>query len=166
MICWGRSWLRCRKKTKKTNLKIAGVEGTRESRNISLHMLCVTSISSPSRGTLLCQPSDPTIRMTLTPGWPYLKGDGNQDFKKSLWSFAHEYVEITWTKHKSENTWKIRLFCNQKILRSTQLFEKFPRCAKVCGLFFLGCDCRVLIGWADKLVLVIIRRQSNTWKAC
>ena len=74
MICWGKSWLRCRKKTKKTNLKIAGVEGTRESRNISLRMLCVTSISSPSRGTLLCQPSDPTIRMTLTPGWPYLKG--------------------------------------------------------------------------------------------
>ena len=27
------------------------------------------------------------------------------------------------------------------------LFEKFTRCAKVCGLFFLGVAFRVLIGW-------------------
>ena len=30
-------------------------------------------------------------------------------------------------------------------------FEKFTRCAKVCGLFFLDCAFRMLIGWADKL---------------
>ena len=29
--------------------------------------------------------------------------------------------------------------------------EKFKRCAKVYGLFFLDCASRMLIGWADKL---------------
>ena len=30
------------------------------------------------------------------------------------------------------------------------LIEKFTRCAKVCGLFFLDCAFQALIGWADK----------------
>ena len=29
--------------------------------------------------------------------------------------------------------------------------EKFTSCAKVCGICFLNCALRVLIGWADKL---------------
>ena len=29
--------------------------------------------------------------------------------------------------------------------------EKFKRCTKVCGLFFLDCAFWILIGWADKL---------------
>ena len=31
------------------------------------------------------------------------------------------------------------------------IFEKFTRCAKVCGLFLLDCAFRILIGWAGKL---------------
>ena len=35
----------------------------------------------------------------------------------------------------------------------THFFEKFERCAKVCGLFFLDCALQMLIDWAEKLRL-------------
>ena len=33
--------------------------------------------------------------------------------------------------------------------RDRYIFEKLMRCAKVSGLFFLGCAFRMLIGWAS-----------------
>ena len=38
--------------------------------------------------------------------------------------------------------------------------EKSTRCAKVCGLFFLDCAFRMLIGWAGKL-----RSRGNKQKS-
>ena len=40
-------------------------------------------------------------------------------------------------------------------------FEKFTRCAKVCGLLFLDCDLRVLIGWAGKLQSDIDKKATE-----
>ena len=58
---------------------------------------------------------------------------------------------------RSENVWRVCLFYSQnnKIVWLSNMtdafFEKFTRCAKVCGLFFLDCAFWMLIGWADKL---------------
>ena len=57
----------------------------------------------------------------------------------------------------SENMRTVCLFYgqNDNILWLSNManicFEKFTRCAKVCGLSFLDCALRVLIGWAGKL---------------
>ena len=40
-------------------------------------------------------------------------------------------------------------FSDYKTWQTT--FEKFTRCAMLCGLFFLDCAFRTLIGWTDKL---------------
>ena len=48
------------------------------------------------------------------------------------------YVIVRITKLYDYQTWRT-------------LFEKFARCAKVYGLFFLDCAFRMLIGWADEL---------------
>ena len=56
----------------------------------------------------------------------------------------------------SENMWEVCLFYSQnnKIVWLLNMpdtcFEKFTRCAKLCGLFFLDCAFQLLIGWAGK----------------
>ena len=51
--------------------------------------------------------------------------------------FVYSIVKIT------------RFYYYQTLL--INLFEKFARCTKLCGLFFLDCAFRVLIGYAGKL---------------
>ena len=57
----------------------------------------------------------------------------------------------------SENIRKVCLFYSQnnEIVWLSNMadtfFEKSTRCAKVCGLYFLDCAFRTLIGWAGKL---------------
>ena len=60
-------------------------------------------------------------------------------------------------RSRSETMLKVCLFYSQNIkilwlsnMEDTRL-EKFTRCAKVCGLFFLDCALRVLIGCAGRL---------------
>ena len=76
--------------------------------------------------------------------------------------FVHSdwYVEITWTEHETQITQrehvkglsevKITRFYDKTNMVDTFL-EKFTRCAKVCGLFFLDCALRVMIGWSDRM---------------
>ena len=81
---------------------------------------------------------------------------------KSPWSFANvipsrSSEQSTKRRSRSENMWKVCLFCSQnnKIVwlsnAADTFLEKFTKCAKVCGLFFLDCAFGMLIGWAGKL---------------
>ena len=77
----------------------------------------------------------------------------------SLWYFAWKLCKIMWTKHgiMQIKQQEVCLFYSQnnKIVWLSNMadtsFEKFTRCAKVCGLSFLNCALRMLIGWAVKL---------------
>ena len=61
------------------------------------------------------------------------------------------------SRSREQNMWKVCYFYgqNKKIAwlsnMADRFLEKFMRCAKVHGLFFLDCSFRMLIGWADKL---------------
>ena len=72
-------------------------------------------------------------------------------------STSRSREQSTKRRSRSENMWKVCLFYSQnnKIVWLSNMadtfLEKFTRCAKVCGLLFLDCAYRMLIGWAGKL---------------
>ena len=72
-------------------------------------------------------------------------------------STSRSREQSTKRRSRSENMWMVCYFYgqNNKIAWLSNMadrsLEKFTRCTKVCGLFFLDCSFRMLIGWADKL---------------
>ena len=72
-------------------------------------------------------------------------------------STSRSREQSTKRRSRSENMWKVCYFYgqNKKIAwlsnMADRFLEKFMRCAKVHGLFFLDCSFRMLIGWAGRL---------------
>ena len=72
-------------------------------------------------------------------------------------STSRSCEQSTKCRSRSENVRKVCWFYSQKnkivwLSNMADTFvEKFMRCTKVCGLFFLDCAFQTLIGWAGKL---------------
>ena len=65
-------------------------------------------------------------------------------------STSRRYEQSTKRRSRNENMGKVCLFYS-KIIKHGRHIEKFTRCAKVCGLFFLDCAFLMLICWVNKL---------------
>ena len=86
---------------------------------------------------------------------------------KIPWSFAHvvrrdQVNRLRNTDHAARTR---DMFVYSIVKNKTRLyhyqtwqrhFEKFTRCAKICGLFFRDCASRMLIGWAGKLITCFV----------
>ena len=94
---------------------------------------------------------------------------------KSLWSFAR----VVHRNHmnRAQNADQAARTCERfvySVVKITRLydyqtwqtfFEKFKRCAKVCGLFILDCAFWLLIGWASNTpITCLVWSVTDTWR--
>ena len=71
--------------------------------------------------------------------------------KKSMILCARGASKITWTKRETHQAARICERFVYSIVKTTWFYDYLrTRGTKVCGLFFLDCAFRVLIGWAGK----------------
>ena len=76
--------------------------------------------------------------------------------KKTMILFARSTLRSSALSMKLEHMKSLFYSQNNKMVWLSNMadaffLEKFTRCAKVCGLFFLDCAFQMLICWADKL---------------